>query len=503
MRCSMGLADSRSRLKPIRRSDSNFTNSFPGWGSAMDWLNNICWLTDSYKVSHYQQYPAGTTRVFSYFESRSGAKYPQTVFFGLQYWLKRYLTGAVVTQEKIDCAAQLFNRHFGGPLFNREGWEYVLHAHGGCLPVEIKAVPEGTVVNESNVLMTVENTDDAAFWLTNYLETLLVQVWYPSTVATQSREMRRVIRRALQRTGDPSQIDFKLHDFGFRGVTCPEQAAIGDAAHLVNFKGTDTLAGLILLKEFYHEPCAGFSIPAAEHSTITAWGRDHEIEACRNMLTRYPTGTVAVVSDSYDVFNCCETIWGGVLRDQVLARDGVLVIRPDSGDPPTVVVKVLEILGQKFGSTVNEKGYRILNPKVRIIQGDGIDSQMLETILDAMEFAQWSADNIAFGSGGGLLQKLNRDTQRFAFKCSSVTVDDHEREVFKQPVTDPDKRSKAGRLKLVRSSDSSQSALITVPENDPRPNELQVVFRNGELLKDQSFSEIRKTTLLSETAIFA
>lgn len=460
----------------------------------MEWLNNICWLTDSYKASHYRQYPPGTRRVYSYFESRAGATFPETLFFGLQYWLKQYLAGSVVTLEKIDRAERLFNAHFGGPLFNRAGWEYIYNKHGGRLPLEIKAVPEGIIVGESNVLMTVENTDDHVYWLTNYVESLLVQVWYPSTVATQSRAMKQVIQKYLDATGDPSLIDFKLHDFGFRGVTSPEQAAIGGAAHLVNFRGTDTVAALVLLNEFYHEPCAGYSIPAAEHSTITAWGRDHEVDACRNMLTQFPSGLVATVSDSYDIFNCCANIWGGVLKAEVLARDGVLVVRPDSGDPPTVVVKVLEILGDKFGAALNSKGYKVLNPKVRVIQGDGIDFASLDRILAAMESANWSADNVAFGSGGGLLQKLNRDTQRFAFKCSSVTVGNKERDVFKQPVTDTGKASKAGRMKLVYDERGQGNTLITVSVDDPRPDQLRVVFRNGDLLVDQTFGQVRQAS---------
>ncbi|MSP09965.1 MAG: nicotinate phosphoribosyltransferase [Flavobacteriaceae bacterium] len=454
----------------------------------MDWLNNICWLTDSYKVSHWRQYPPGTQRVYSYFESRKGSVHPQTTFFGLQYWLKQYLAGEVVTAEKIDRAETLFNKHFGGKVFNRAGWEHILNKHNGYLPIEIKAVPEGTVVGESNVLMTVENTDDESYWLTNYLETLLVQVWYPSTVATQSREMKKVITNYLTKTGDPSLVDFKLHDFGFRGVTCPEQAAIGGAAHLINFKGTDTIPGVVLANEFYHEDMAGFSIPAAEHSTITSWGREHEVDACRNMLEQYPTGLVATVSDSYDIFNCCANIWGGVLKEQLLARDGVLVVRPDSGDPPTVVIQVLDILGEKFGYTTNAKGFKVLHPKVRVIQGDGIDFKMLDLILDAMMKKGLSADNIAFGSGGGLLQKLNRDTQRFAFKCSDVVIGDKHRDVYKQPVTDGGKKSKAGRLKLVW----LKGSLTTVPEIDPRADQMQIVFKNGKILADQTFAEIRE-----------
>lgn len=459
----------------------------------MDWLNNICCLTDSYKVSHYKQYPPGSQSVYSYFESRSGSTYPETVFFGLQYFLRQYLAGCVVTQAKIDAAEALFAQHFASPVFNRRGWEHILRRHAGRLPVEIKAAPEGTVVPESNVLMTIENTDPEVYWLTNWLETLLVQVWYPSTVATQSRAMKRFILAALDQTGDVSLIPFKLHDFGFRGVTCPEQAALGATAHLVNFQGTDTVAGLLLAREFYGCEMAGYSIPAAEHSTITSWGEEHELAAMRNMLVQYPTGLVACVSDSFDIFRACSEYWGGVLKSEVLARDGTLVVRPDSGDPPTVVVQVLELLGERFGTATNAKGYRVLHPKVRVIQGDGIDFEMLGRILSATSAAGWSADNIAFGSGGGLLQKLNRDTQKFAFKCSSIVVNGQERDVFKRPVTDSGKTSKAGRLKLVHRDGS----LATVPFDDPGEDLLQPVFRNGELLRTTSLSEIRERAVVT------
>ena len=229
--------------------------------------SNIILLTDSYKVSHHRQYPPGTQNVYSYFESRGGV-FPETVFFGLQYYLKQYLAGKVVTRERIDEAAELFSQHFGdADLFHRAGWELILERHGGRLPVVIRAVPEGTVAPVSNVLMTVENTDPDCFWLTNYLETLLVQVWYGSTVATQSRDMKRTLLESLEETGDPTLVDFKLHDFGYRGVSSVETAGVGSAAHLINFLGTDTLAGIVVARDFYDCPMAGFSIPPAEHST--------------------------------------------------------------------------------------------------------------------------------------------------------------------------------------------------------------------------------------------
>ncbi len=376
------------------------------------------------------------------------------VLFGLQYYLKQYLEGSVVNRPAIDEAEELVGLHFADKsLFNRRGWEHILRVHDGRLPLVIRAVPEGTPVPGHNVLMTVENTDPACYWLPNYVETLLVQVWYGSTVATQSREMKKLVWNHLHRTGDPGLIDFKVHDFGFRGVSSVESAGVGAAAHLVNFRGTDTFEGLVMARDYYGEPMAGFSIPAAEHSTITAWGQSHEVDAMRNMLEQFPRGMVAVVSDSYDVFEACDRIWGQTLRDRVLQRDGCVVIRPDSGDLVSVLVtgmpNVLTILAERFGYTINAKGYKVLNPHVRVIQSDGVNFEMLDSILLAMQQAGFSADNIAFGSGGGLLQQLNRDTLRFAFKCAAVVVDGQEREVFKNPVTDHGKRSKSGRMKLV------------------------------------------------------
>ena len=448
---------------------------------------NILTLTDSYKFSHYAQYPEGTKRVYSYFESRTGAKFHETVFFGLQYFLKQYLQGVVVTKEKIAEAKALCDAHIGPGLFNEAGWIRILEKYQGRLPVRISAVAEGAPVPVSNVLMTIENTDDEFPWLVNYLETLLVQVWYPSTVATQSREMKKIILRYLEETGDPEGIDFKLHDFGFRGVSSVESAGIGGAAHLVSFKGTDTVRGLEVVRDYYRGGIVGFSIPASEHSTITSWGKDGETAAYRNMLQKYPTGLMACVSDSWDVLNACENIWGGALADLVRERAGTVVVRPDSGDPLVVLPQILEILGRKLGETTNAKGYKVLNPKVRVIQGDGITFDTLEPILEAVKRAGYSADNLAFGSGGGLLQMLNRDTQRFAFKCSAIQIGDEWRDVYKAPATDPTKNSKRGRVELFRTLDGYETAI----EGQKGTDALRTVFQNGMVMQDESFDSVR------------
>lgn len=449
--------------------------------------NNVLLITDSYKVSHYRQYPKGTKQVYSYFESRGG-RWNETVFFGLQYLMKRYLEGRVITQDKIEEAEQYYAAHFNDPtLFNTLGWRQLLAEYGGHLPVCITAVPEGSVIPTSNVLFSIYNTADSYPWLTNWLETLLVQLWYPCTVATQSREMRKVVKNALHRTGDVSLLDFKVHDFGYRGSTSVESAGIGGAAHLLSFAGTDTIAALEVARQYYQEPMAGFSIPAAEHSTITSWGRENEVLAFQNMLEQFPTGLVAVVSDSYDIYSACKELWGQQLKNQVLARDGVLVVRPDSGDPRQVVPELLEILGQAFGYTVNAKGFRVLNDKVRMIQGDGIDLDMLGSVLQELESHAWSADNLAFGSGGGLLQKMNRDTQKFAMKCSAIRINDTWHDVSKSPVGDPTKRSKAGRLALVKYPDGFR----TINKDQATDDVMRTVFMNGQILQTDTFAEIR------------
>ncbi len=409
--------------------------------------DSIILLTDSYKASHYRQYPPGTEVIHSYFESRGG-KFDNNVFFGLQYFIDKYLLNPVRMTD-VNLAQKVFDNHLGPGAFNRAGWEHIVHEHGGKLPLRIWAVPEGSVHKPHTPLIVVENTDPACFWLTNYIETLLVNVWYPSTVATQSFHAKQLLRQYLELTADDevlAGLSFKLHDFGARGVTCPEQAGLGGCAHLTSFDGTDTVQALLVAEEFYEDEYVhGKSIPASEHSTITSWGKEHEVDAMRNMLEQYPTGLVACVSDSFNIFEACSELWGTRLKTQVLARDGVLVIRPDSGSHRNIPI-LLDLLGEKFGFSINSKGYKVLNPKVRLIQGDGINLESMSEILILLDKCKWSTDNLAFGSGGGLLQQMDRDTCKYAFKCSAVKVNGEWRDVFKDPVTDPGKVSKRGRI---------------------------------------------------------
>ena len=440
---------------------------------------------DSYKCSMKWQYPLGTTGVYSYIESRGG-RYDRTVFFGLQAFIKEYLLEPI-TQADIDIADEILTAH--GEPFNRQGWQYILDKHGGFLPVVIRAVPEGTVVPVKNVLATIENTDPECFWLTTWLETALLRaIWYPTTVATQSWTIRQLILTYLEKTGDPALIDFKLHDFGARGVSSLESAGIGGAAHLVNFMGTDTISGILFAREYYNAGVAGFSIPAAEHSTITSWGRDGEVKAYENMVNQFgrPGSILAVVSDSYDIYNAASKLWGEELRQKVIDSGSTVVIRPDSGDPVDVNKKLIQILDSKFGSTMNSKGYKVLN-YVRIIQGDGINYQSIDDILTALTELGYSADNIAFGMGGALLQQVDRDTQKFAMKASAVKINGEWRPIYKDPITDKGKVSKAGRVTLYKNFNGQyHSAVEDWPEDC-----LETVFKNGQLITEYTFDQVR------------
>jgi nicotinamide phosphoribosyltransferase len=245
---------------------------------------------------------------------------------------------------------------------------------------------------------------------------------------------------------------------------------------------------------------AGFSIPAAEHSTITAWGKDREVNAFRNMLKQFakPGGLVAVVSDSYDIYKACENLWGDVLKQEVLDSGATIVVRPDSGDPVKVSVDCVKILYKKYGGRINSKGFKVLHDSIRVIQGDGVNPQSIESILKNLLAAGYSAENMTFGMGGGLLQKLNRDTQKWAMKCSAIEINGVWRDVYKDPITDKGKVSKRGRITLAQQSYWGEGALVTLRERDIHLATgmgqvvLKEVFRDGELLIDYPFKEVRR-----------
>jgi nicotinamide phosphoribosyltransferase len=477
-------------------------------------INLLAYGTDSYKVSHWNFYPEGTTLVYSYGEPRNGGMFPNVTFFGLQYILT-HLEGEFVTTERIDEAERVAEDHIGPYVFNRAGWEYIRDNFNGRIPLRIRALPEGMTIPESNCLFTVENLGgEATKWLTNWFETIISHAWYPTTVMTSSREIRKVILKYLEKTGDPAGLPFKIHDFGMRGVSCLEQAAIGGGAHLATgAMGTDTMIALWWLKEYYGaNEMPAFSIRATEHSIMTARGEEGEADVVRQVLDNTPSDQmVAMVGDSYDMLRFVREILAlPDIKARIEARTAPVVVRPDSGTLPKIDVDVYWALVDVFGDSINDKGYSVLAPCVAMIQGDGIKwnrvqctsgpayVHTVEIILEAFERQGISADNIAFGSGGGLLQQFDRDSQRFAIKCSYAERDGKGFDIYKRPATDPTKNSKRGRLAVVP---CVEKEFVTVSEAEGAELCLMhTVFETGERQNLTTLNEVRERAALRVNA---
>lgn len=452
--------------------------------------------TDGYKFGQYKQVPETTQYMSSYIEARGG-KWHNNVFFGLQMYLMQYLTEQI-TMEAID-EMEEFCPRYGAP-FNKEGWEYIVNEHDGYLPVEIQAIPEGTIIPCQNVMAQIVNTDPKCYWLPDYLESALLRaVWYPSTVATLSYHVKLSILEALEKSGTPEQFGFKMNDFGLRAGTSRESSAIGGCAHLTSSMGSDTTTGVRYVDKFYNgrvlypEFAAGMTIPASQHSVIAAWGRLLEKLAFKNIIVQFSEKykLIACVSDTYDIFNAIR-MWKELEQD-ILDSGATIVIRPDSGEPIQMSLDCLNLMMELFGYTVNEKGYKVLPPHVRMIYGDGINDQSIQTILNTLMKNGISIDNIAFGMGGKLLQDgVTRDTQGYAMKGSAIVKENGWEDSYKDPITDVFKVSKKGRLALIK--ENNEFRTIREDELGDRENLLIPVFRNGKILTTYDFEEVRRNS---------
>lgn len=470
---------------------------------------NLILLSDGYKYSHPDFYPEDLTYMCSYLESRGG-KFKETLFFGLQYVIKKYLVGRVLSENMVYEAEEKLNGKngvfSGDDVFPTQKWLDLVRKHNGVVPVSIKAVPEGEIIPVKNVLTLIENTDEDFPWIVNFIEGLLLQIWYPITVATLSHEVSIVVKDYLKKTGtSPDLINtissFVLNDFGFRGVSSVESASIGGASHLIRSNGSDNIISSDMLIKYYNaKQMYGKSIRATEHSVMTLKGESGEMEMMKRVLTKFPNGNVACVSDSFNIIRACKDYWGGELKEMVLARNGVLVIRPDSGDPIQTLKKVFETLFDRFGFSLNTMGFKVLPSQVRVIQGDGVNYNSIIDIYEMLVDNNISAENIVFGMGGKLLQAdINRDTQNFAIKACFATIGGFGFNVFKSPTEIDEngeikpsfKKSKSGKMKLTK----SDGVYKTVTSDDPYfylyVDELVKVFENGELLVDYDFEQIR------------
>ncbi len=453
--------------------------------------DNFILDTDNYKHCHYALYPEGTEYVSSYIESRGGP-WEATMFVGLQAYLRKYLTKPI-TLEMID-EAEAHCREIGMP-FERDNWMGILNDHDGYMPVEIEAVPEGTVVPTRNVLVQLINTDPKYFWATSFFETALLRaIWYPTTVGTLSWMAKQMIKAALKKTSDNEGIARHiLHDYGARGVSSKESASLGGLAHLVNFSQSDTVPGVLASKKFYNHVTPALSGPNSEHAGFCAWGEANEAEAFRNMIEKYHVhGVVMLLTDTYDHENACKNIIGGELRDYIeeVGRSTGCIIapRPDSGDPVEVTSETTEWMMDAFGYEVNSKGYKVLPPYIRVVQGDGMTLESLHETYREMERRGLSIENAVFGMGGGLLQHVNRDTLNFGQKASAVRINGEWRDIFKKPTEAAFKHSKPGRLAL-RMVDGEYETVRRESISEEE-NLLEPVFRNGKLLKKWDMAEL-------------
>lgn len=453
-------------------------------------LKKVIYDIDLYKASQYLQYPKGTKKVFSGGGTRGSEikGITKSVFFGLQPILMDL--SLQITNEDVDFAKTMITQ-FGLP-FHEEGWRYIVEKHNGYLPLLIRAVDEGTLVPLNEVAFTIENTDENCAWLTNYIETKLMRQWYPSTTATITYEMRKMIKESMLKTmGNIEGIDYILNDFSSRGATTYEASILGGLGFLTSFKGSDNMSALIHAKTLYGTDEKYSSISASEHSTITSWGRENEIEAYRNMIKQFgDTPIFACVSDSYDIDVAVRDMWCGELKDEVLKMNAKLVVRPDSGNPIVNIKKILHYLDNAFGSKLNEKGYKVLN-KVGIINGDQVSLESLPLMLKAVEEEGFATCNVAYGIGGAMIQQCDRDTLKYAIKCSAIlTENDTWQDVYKDP-KGSFKKSKKGLLGLYIEEGKMVTKATDYETMNSEANLLKPVFENGKILRMFTLDEIR------------
>ncbi len=473
-------------------------------------------LTDGYKLGHRTMYPEGIERVLSNLTARSSrvAGQDHVCFFGLQFFLQRYLEGAfqeAFFDQDVDQVCEEYERRilaYLGP--NSVGTDHIRALHElGYLPLEIRAFPEGSRVPIGVPMLTIENTHDDFAWLVNYLETLLSCVlWMPITSATTASRFRSILDAAAARTGSPADfVNWQGHDFSFRGMHNPEDAALSSLAHLLFFTGTDTIPALGLAEDYYGgfppDALIGGSVPATEHSVMCAGGKEDELDTFRRLLAQYPTGILSVVSDTWDLWHVCTEILPA-LKDEILARDGKLVIRPDSGDPVKIVVGdedapattpahwgVVEALWDTFGGTETASGHRLLDSHIGVIYGDGINEDRLGRILAGLRNNNFASGNVVFGLGSYTYAYVTRDTYGMAVKATWCQVNGEGRDIFKDPITDlGGKRSAVGRLAVVASA-GVPVLIQQAPADQEAQSLLRPVWRDGQFVHYEDFQTIR------------
>lgn len=508
-------------------------------------------LCDGYKLSHHKMYPQGITRLFSNFTPRKSRikGVDKMVWFGLQYYIKRYLQEGWQREffdrpwNELEDEYKRFTKSYFGV---EETCNHFKALHElGYLPIAIWSLPEGSRVNIGVPTMVMFNTHENFAWLVNFLETNLSNVvWSPSVTATIGHEYRRLFDRWAEKTGgDPNSVQFQGHDFAMRGYSSTETSQTSGAGHLLSFSGTDTIPAIMMLEKYYgadlDSELVGCSVPATEHSVMTSYGKENEIDAFKRLLELYPTGILSVVSDSFDLWAVC-TKFLPELKDQILARNGKLVIRPDSGNPVDIlcgcstesllqkdnkfyikgeyksykdlsgaevwgdydlgkevtypeIKGVVELLWDVFGGTINEKGYKVLDPHIGCIYGDSITLERADEICKRLEAKGFCSTNWVAGIGSFTYQYNTRDTFGMAMKATYCEVDGKSREIFKDPITDNgEKKSAKGLLAVYGNQRDGFTLEQGVEWEDVFGCAFNPQFANGILVTETNLKEIRE-----------
>lgn len=474
-------------------------------------------LTDFYKIGHPFQYPKGTTLVYANLTPRKSRidSCNEMVFFGLQYFIKEYLIGYFndnfFNRDKELVISEYKRRILTSLGADLPTYEHIEHLHDlGYLPIEIKALSEGSKVPMRVPCLTIVNTLPEFYWLTNFIETLLsATVWQACTSATIALKYRELLDFHAEITGMPKEfVQWQGHDFSFRGMSSLESAVLSGMGHLLSFTGTDTIPAISALEEYYNanadNELIGGSVAATEHSVMCAGSKDGEIQTFKRLITEvYPNGIVSIVSDTWDLWKVC-TDYLSELKGIVLSRNGKVVIRPDSGDPVLIICGnpngkteaerkgVVELLWDIFGGTITDKGYKLLDSHIGAIYGDSITIKRADEICTNLRNKGF-ASQVVFGIGSYTYQYNTRDTFGTAMKATFVIVDGEGREIFKNPVTDDGtKKSATGLLKVTKELDTFYLQ-DRVTWDEEKNGELKTVFKDGKIIKETTLSEIRKT----------
>lgn len=487
-------------------------------------MNNtpITLLADFYKLSHRKQYPKGTTKVYSTLTPRSNKYAPysdEIVWFGLQYFIKEYLIDrfnkdffSKPKDEVISEYSRLVEFSLGKEYAETK---HIEELHDlGYLPIKISTLPEGSLVPMRVPVMTIENTHDDFFWLTNFLETILsTSIWLPTTSATLAYSYRKVLNDyAIKTTGSTSGVEFQGHDFSMRGMSSEQSATVSGAGHLLSFKGTDTIPSILFLEKYYNgnieKSLIGASIPATEHSVMCSYGQENEKDLLTHLLTEvYPTGLFSAVCDTWDFWKLVSE-YLPELKETIISRDGKLVIRPDSGNPVDIICGtvltggktpeekgLVEVLYEIFGGQINELGFKVLDSHIGAIYGDSITLEIAKEICEKLYKKGFATTNVVFGIGSYSYQYATRDTFGFAVKATYAIVNNEERMLFKDPKTDSGIKKSQKGLVVVNKDDNGkfffEDNFVNNDEYKSKTNLLETVFINGKLIKETSLDEIR------------